>query len=328
MGRIIRWGFIGCGDVTEVKSGPAFNKIEGSTVVAVMSRNESRARDYAQRHGIPRWHDDADAVIEADDIDAVYVATPPNSHHAYTLRCAAAGKPVYVEKPLGVTHEETLDMIRACDAAGVKLWVAYYRRALPRFLKVRDLVENGAVGDVRAIRSERVEPTPHHPVATWRTDPAVGGGGRFVDEVSHALDFFDFLFGPVEETHGFADAKSGAYRGTEDIVVATYRFSSGVLGSGSWCFAGDRSYETNEIIGSSGRIHFSVARPTPVQLIKGGEVETFPIDDPPHVQEPLIRTVVDELNGVGTCPSPGVAGARTTWVMERILAGFQSRMLA
>ena len=160
--KTVRWGMIGCGDVTEVKSGPGFYKAENSTLVAVMRRNGELAADYAQRHGVPRWHDDANAILEAPDIDAVYVATLTDSHCDYVLRCAAAGKPVYVEKPMAMDSIQCEQMVAACRAANVPLWVGYYRRALPRFLAVRDLVESGAIGKVRMVVAREV------PAATAR----------------------------------------------------------------------------------------------------------------------------------------------------------------
>src|SRR5687768_17696565 len=121
----IRWGIIGCGDVTEVKSGPALQNAEHSRLVAVMRRTGSLARDYAERHGVPRWYDDADALIGDPEVDAVYVATPPDSHKDYTLRAARAGKPVYVEKPMALNFAECQAMVQACRDAGVPLFVAF-----------------------------------------------------------------------------------------------------------------------------------------------------------------------------------------------------------
>src|SRR3954453_17012092 len=151
--KTIRWGMIGCGDVAEVKSGPGFYKARDSSLIAVMRRNGALAADFARRHNVARWHDDADAIIEAPDIDAVYVATLTDSHHDYVLRCARAGKPVYVEKPMAMNHAQCTSMIEACRAGGVPLWVAYYRRALPRFLAVRDLIASGTIGEVRMVIS-------------------------------------------------------------------------------------------------------------------------------------------------------------------------------
>ena len=158
--KTIRWGMIGCGDVAEVKSGPGFYKADHSSVVAVMRRNGALAADYARRHGVARWTDDAESIIQATDIDAVYIATLTDSHRDYTLRCARAGKPVYVEKPMAMRHAECGEMIEACRDASVPLWVGYYRRALPRFLKVRDLVESGAIGPVRMVISRQFARAP------------------------------------------------------------------------------------------------------------------------------------------------------------------------
>jgi predicted dehydrogenase len=322
----IRWGMIGCGDVAEIKSGPGFYKARDSSLAAVMRRNGTLAADYARRHGVARWHDDADAIITAPDIDAVYIATLTDSHRDYTLRCAAAGKPVYVEKPMAMNPAECHEMIAACARAGVKLWVAYYRRALPRFLKVRDLVADGAIGDVRLVRSQQLARLPPASAfvggtVPWRIDPARSGGGFFFEAVCHTFDFLDFLFGPIEDLHGIAGNKAGAWR-PEDTVVASYRFASGVFGCGTWCYAADQDFEMNEIVGSQGSLFFSTSEPLPIRLVRAGATEEIAIDDPPHVHQPLIQTIVDELNGVGHCPSTGESGARTAAVMERLLAGF------
>ena len=324
--KTIRWGMIGCGDVAEVKSGPGFYKADHSSLVAVMRRNGALAADYARRHGVARWTDDADAIIEAADVDAVYIATLTDSHREYTLRCARAGKPVYVEKPMAMRHAECIEMIEACRNAGVPLWVGYYRRALPRFLKVRDLVEAGAVGPVRIVVSRQLARAPRLGAGDplpWRIDPTKSGGGFFFEAVCHTFDFLDFVFGPIKEARGFASNQSGAYR-AEDTVAAAYRFRSGVEGCGTWCYAAGEDHEMNEIIGERGRLLFSTSQPVPIRLIRGDKLEEFPLDDPPHVHQPLIETIVAELNGSGYCPSTGISAARTAWVMDQILEPFRS----
>src|SRR6188768_1941078 len=207
--KTVRWGMIGCGDVTERKSGPGFSKARHSELRAVMRRNGALAADYARRHGVARSHDDASAIIDADDIDAVYIATLTDSHREYTLRCAAAGKPVYVEKPMGMNHAECLDMIAACRAAGVPLWVGYYRRALPRFLAVRDLIAADTIGEVRLVTSRQLQRPPRvdqfaDGAVPWRVDPALSGGGFFFEGACHTLDFLDYLLGPIAEVRAFA----------------------------------------------------------------------------------------------------------------------------
>lgn len=325
--RTIRWGIIGCGDVTEVKSGPGFAKARNSALVAVMRRDRALAADYARRHGVPRWHDDAEAILRAPDIDAVYVATTPETHCEYVLRCAAAGKPVLVEKPMALDAAECDAMIAACAAAGVPLRVAYYRRALPRFRAVRDLVRSGAIGDVRMVASRQFQPLRSKDESPpdgkpWRLEAARSGGGLFLDMMSHSLDFLDDLFGPIADVRAFAANHGGAY-GVEDVVAASWRFASGVFGSGAYCYAADRDEEYNEIVGSAGRIRFSTTRPVPIEVWHGERCDTMDVADPPHVHQPLIQTFVDELNGIGQCPSTGETAARTTRVVDAILGEYR-----
>ena len=218
---------------------------------------------------------------------------------------------------------------RGLRPSGVKLWVGYYRRALPRFLKVRYLVAEGAIGDVRLVRSQQFARLPAASVfaggaVPWRVDPALSGGGFFFEPVCHTFDFLDFLFGPVEDLHGVAGNKADAWR-SEDTVVASYRFASGVFGCGVWCYAADHDFEINEIVGSRGSLFFSTSEPLPIRLVCAGATSEIAVGDPPHVHQPLIQTIVDELNGVGHCPSTGESGARTAVVMDRILTGFTAK---
>lgn len=325
--RTIRWGIIGVGDVTEVKSGPAFQQATHSQLVAVMRRDGARARDYAQRHGVPRWTDDADALIHDPEVDAVYIATPPHVHMAYTLRVAQAGKPVYVEKPMARTHDECRAMIDACRAAGVPLFVAYYRRALPRFVKIKALIDEGAIGTVRSVAiALHQPPAPAEMDAAnlpWRVVPEIAGGGKFVDLASHMLDFLDYALGPIRQAQGFAANQAGLYP-AEDIVSGSFVFESGVQGAGTWCFTSGQPVDRIEITGTGGQIAFSCFDTSSIIVTTARETTTFQIDNPPHVQAPLVQMVVDALNGEGTCPSTGESAARTNWVMDQMLAGYRS----
>lgn len=322
----VRWGIIGCGNVTEVKSGPAFQKVESSELVAVMRRTGELAKDYAERHGVPKWYDDADALINDPEVDAVYIATPPGSHKEYTIKAAQAGKPVYVEKPMARTVKECQEMIAACEAAGVPLFVAYYRRAQPRFLKIKELLHNNAIGDVRFVSTtqyrkvtEDVKDSQNLP---WRVQPHLSGGGLFFDLASHTLDMFDYLLGPIKEVQGFASNQAGYYP-AEDIVTGTYRFESGVHGVGNWCFAAFENVDINEIVGTHGKISFSTFGNDPVILTTAGGTEEWSFEPLKHVHQPLVQTIVSELTGNGgQCPSTGVSGARTNWVMGEMVKNY------
>ncbi len=322
----IRWGIIGCGDVTEVKSGPGFQKARGSELVAVMRRDAALAEDYARRHGVPRWYSDAGQLIADPEVDAIYVATPPSSHKEYVLAAAAARKPVYVEKPMALSAAECDEMIAACRTAGVPLWVGYYRRGLPKFLAVRDLLAGGAIGEVRFARillQRTPVPKEADPATrTWRFLPAVSGGGHLLDMGSHMLDLLDFFLGPVRAAKGIAMNQTGMYA-AEDSVVAALEFGQGVLGVGVWNSAAHAEEDVIELVGSQGTLRFACFDPSPITLTAGGRTRTIEVDHPAHVHQPLIQTIVDELNGSGRCPSTGESGARTTRVIDAILADYR-----
>lgn len=330
--KTIRWGIIGCGDVTEVKSGPALQKARHSNLVAVMRRNGALAKDYAQRHGVPSWYDDAEALIHDSQVDAVYVATPPSSHKEYTIMAAQAGKPVYVEKPMALNYDECLAMIAACESvvseftgAAVPLFVAYYRRSLDRFLKIRELLDTGAIGTVRFVNIIFHQPVRDEELVTgtlpWRVLPEVAGGGHFVDLAAHQLDFLDYILGPIRSVQGFAANQAGHYP-AEDIVSSAFVFETGVQGVGTWCFSTFDELDHTEIVGSRGRISYSTFDDSPVVLKTVEGTREFNIGYPRHIQQPLIQSVVDALNGNGICPSTGKSAARTSWVMDQMLAGY------
>jgi len=320
--RTVRWGIIGCGDVTEVKSGPAFQQASHSRLVAVMRRNGDLARDYAQRHGVPRWYNSAEALLDDPDVDAVYIATPPAFHKDYTLLSAQAGKPVYVEKPMALNFQECRQMIQACQSAGVPLFVAYYRRALARFLKIKQLLDIQAIGEPRFVNITLYQPVAKDELTPqtlpWRVIPELAGGGRFVDLASHMLDFLDYALGPIRVAQGFAANQARLYP-AEDIVTGTFMFESGVQGVGTWCFTGFERCDRTEIVGSAGKLTYSTFDAQPLILTTSQGRTEFAYDYPAHIQQPLIQAIVDALNGVGACPSSGESAARTSWAMDEML---------
>jgi predicted dehydrogenase len=317
--KTIRWGIIGCGDVTEVKSGPALQKADHSSLVAVMRRHGDLARDYAQRHNVRQWYDDAAALIHDPDVDAIYIATPPSSHMEYTLMSAAAGKPVYVEKPMALDVAQCRTMIEACKTAAVPLFVAYYRRALSRFLQIKTWLDEGRIGDVRFVNVTLSQPPPTEPSSLpWRVDPQVAGGGYFVDVGSHMLDFLDFVLGQITQVQGVA-ANHGRFYSAEDIVTAVFQFESGVYGTGTWCFTAFERRDHTEIVGTKGKITYATFDDSPIFLTTRAGVQELTFTYPAHIQQPLIQQVVNALNGVGNCDSTGETAVRTTWVMERLL---------
>jgi len=317
----IRWGIIGCGNVTEVKSGPAFQKAKGSKLVAVMRRNEKFAANYARRHGVAKWYDNAELLIQDPEVDAVYIATPPSSHTEYTLAVANAEKPVYVEKPMAMNYQECLEMIRAYEQHNVPLFVAYYRRALPKFLKIKELLDNNAIGAVRAVGImfyQKPTSSDFENQDNWRVDPDIAGCGYFCDLASHLIDILQFFFGSIKTATGFSSNQMGLYK-AEDIVSGSFQFESGIHGTGLWCFSAFDNLDRTELIGEKGKITFSTFDAKPIILENENGIQKFQIENPIHIQQPLIQTVLDELLGIGKCPSTGKTAALTNLVLDQML---------
>lgn len=320
---VIRWGIIGCGDVTEVKSGPGLQQARGSQLVAVMRRNGTLAADYARRHGVARWYDDARALVHDPEVDAVYIATPPGAHLEGVQLAADAGKPVYVEKPMARNTPECDAMLAACTAAKQKLFVAYYRRALPRFLKVREILGSGTLGRLTAVGYRQSTPLPANAnLATggWRLAVENSGGGLLLDVGSHVLDLLDFFCGPLPlaSIHAHA-ARLGQDSDAEDAVGLTFLTADGVPGVAAWNFASHVREDLLEFTGTAGRVSLAVFTSDPIRLETARGVEYFDVPTPPHIAQPLIQTVVDDLLGRGTCASTGESARRTSLVMDRML---------
>jgi predicted dehydrogenase len=319
---LTRWGIIGCGNVTEVKSGPAFNKVEGFSLEMVMRRDAAKAEDYARRHQVPRWTSDPDQLINDPAIDAVYIATPPSSHLSYALKVAAAGKPAYVEKPMAMSHAECLEMTEAFDKANLPLFVAYYRRSLPRFETVRQWIEEGRIGAVRHLHwglTRAGEKEIH--ADNWRVDPSIAGAGYFADLACHGLDLFAHHLGDIEDVAGVAANQQKRYA-AEDAVSASWRFAGGATGSGFWNFASHTAMDEVMILGEKGRIDFSVFGDVPLKLITASGEETLTVPHPPNIQHPHIENIRRHLAGIGRHPALGSEAAKVSAVMDKILGSY------
>lgn len=323
--KTINWGFIGCGEVTEKKSGPAFSEVEGSHVEAVMSRSEAKARLYAERHHIRKWYTDAQELIDDPDVNAVYIATPPSSHATFAIMAMRAGKPVYVEKPLAASYEDCVRVNRISEQTGVPCYVAYYRRYLPYFQKVKKIVHAGTIGTVTNVQIRFSVPPRELDYGSqqslpWRLQPDISGGGYFYDLAPHQLDLLQDIFGIIVKAHGYCANRAHLYE-AEDTISACFRFENGLVGSGSWCFVGHESAKEDciEIIGEKGMLAFSVFNYHPIRLVTSEGTTSIVVPNPPYVQLPIIRNVIEDLQGTSLCTCTSVSATPTNWVMDRIL---------
>ncbi len=317
----LRWGMIGCGAVTEKKSGPALQQAEGSQLLAVLGRTPEKARDYAQRHGVPRVYSSVDSLLRDPDLDAIYIATPPDSHLEYALRVADAGKIGCVEKPMALNAEQCRQMVAAFAAQNLPLFVSYYRRSLPRFLQIKTWLDEQRIGVVRHVQWNYYRPPTEIDRSQrfhWRTQPQISGGGYFMDLACHGIDLLQFLLGDIHRAAGFSAHQQNLYP-AEDAVTACWQFASGATGGGCWNFAAQQRVDEVIIVGSAGEIRFSVFLEQPVVLETAQDKIALAIPHPDPIQLHHVASIVRHLNGEQRHPSTGPSALRTAEVMDAIL---------
>lgn len=303
----IKWGIIGCGDVTEKKSGPAFNKVPGSELLAVMRRDAEKAADYAHKHGVPFWYADVDGILNNPEINAIYIATPPSSHLEYALLALKHGKYIYVEKPVALNASEVSILANAVQKYQGKLVVAHYRRQLPLFLKIKEMINNGLIGNVRMVElrlwQSRSPALVTKGAADWRTDPAISGGGYFFDLAPHQLDLMIYFFGTPLSYHGFSLNQS-TDSAVADQTRGTIVFDNTIVFNGSWSFnvASSDKVDCCEIVGETGSLTFSIFSNKVVLKNESGE-EEFSFDHPENIQLPMIASTVNFFKDMGANPS-------------------------
>jgi len=316
----IKWGIIGCGDVTEVKSGPAFNKIANSQLVAVMRRDAAKAADYAKRHGVPKWYSNAIDLINDPEVNAIYIATPPLQHEEYTVAALAAGKPVYVEKPMALNSAAAERMGNASQTHGVKLVVAHYRRAQPLFLKIKSLLDEKVIGEIRFVDLKMLQPDASEIIANseenWRVNPAISGGGLFHDLAPHQLDLMLYYFGEAKNFHGLA-IKQDVSAPVADLVTGHIEFANGIVFNGLWCFSAPKSEQADccDIFGSKGKISFSVFGQH-IKVNMEGKEEILNFEPLPHVEQPMIAQVVSYFRGQGENPCAAEEALKTMRIID------------
>lgn len=322
--NIIKWGFIGCGKAVERRALPAFRQLEHSDIIAVCSRTPARAKAFAERYGIKRWYSDVQNLVTDPDVDAVYIATPPSLHSTYAVMALMAGKAVYVEKPLAISYDECLRINRVAAAQHQACFVAYYRRYLPYFKRVKELIESGTIGRVLTAQIRFAAPPREMDYSNkdlpWRLQPDIAGGGYFYDLAPHQIDILQQLFGPIVEATGFPANRGGLYE-AEDTVAATMRFLGGMPASGTWCFVAHESAREDRIlvIGDRGQLSFSVFTYNPIHIQNEAGDQHISVENPQNVQYPLLCEIAAHLRGTGFCDCDSVSATSTNWVMDRIL---------
>lgn len=323
MSEKIKWGFIGCGKVVEKKSGIAFQETPGSCIHAIMRQDMEAARCSAQKFSAPHWFDRIDDLLSSG-VDAVYIATPPGLHYEQALKCCDFGKPVYIEKPFARNYTEAKAIVDAFAAKNLPVYVGHYRRALPRFQKIRQLLAENRIGKICAVDFylNRIF-SRHEAEHSWLYHPVLSGGGKFFDIAAHTIDIMIYLFGNMKEINGFA-VNSGTDCPLEDHVAFSFITDQNIIGSASFNCISNRKDDRMVVTGTKGALEFSVHGRCDIVIddYLSGDKEILEIPDPETVEGPMVRTVVDDLLRRGNCPCMGEDALPACLAIDRILEGF------
>lgn len=322
----LRWGIIGCGDVAEHKGGPPLYTVHDSELIAVMRRDRKKAEAFAARHGAKWAYADVDALLADDELNAVYIATPPHLHCEHTIRAAQAGKHILCEKPMAMNVEECQRMVQACWDAGVTLMIAYYRNFYPNVAKMKALIKEGTIGEVVLARVNCTgffNPS-RHDFANWRVNPAISGGGVLMDIGSHRISLLQYLMGDVVSARGHAEP---VYLNVDvdDSAVFTLRFASGAHAVANINWNVGISEDAVEIYGTEGCLRCAPLNSGNVTLEQSGKV--FEMHEPPlrYTHTGLVADFVTHLKTGAPIRCSGEEGLKTNAVIEQIYAEGPSR---
>ena len=323
MSKIIRWGFLGCGKVVRTKSGDAFRNVPNSTIEVIRRRDLDAAKESAEYFGALYWCDRIEELL-ASEIDAVYIATPPGLHYEQAMACLNAGKAVYLEKPFARNYTEAKQLTGAFEEAGVPLYIGHYRRALPRFLKIREMLKSNIIGDVTDIDFylNRIF-SQKEADNSWLYNPVLSGGGKYYDIAPHTVDIIQFLFGNITEVQGSA-RNLGVGCPLENVVEMTFVTEKGVNGKARFCCVADEKSDRMHVTGTKGTMEFSVHGKTDV-IVKdenGTILEQFDLPDPKAVEESMVQSVVEDLLGISKCESKAKDVLVTYKIIDEVLNEF------
>ncbi|MBB6480644.1 Gfo/Idh/MocA family protein [Spirochaeta isovalerica] len=322
----VNWGMIGCGQVTEVKSGPGLYKSENSNLVGVYNVDYDLTLDYIKRHGVEKAYKTVEELLTDPEVDIIYVATPPKFHYQYALDILNAGKIPYIEKPVALNYKQALEIKMLSEKLNIPVYVAFYRRGVEKFLKMKELLDQKILGDIRYLYVTQIMPVeeseldPAH--LPWRVIPSISGGGKFLDMAVHVLDVLIMFFGEIEDMQGIVTNQGGYYE-ADDTVIATFKFRNGIVGSGTWCYVADKNINEVQIVGEKGRITYDGLSAKRFTLELDGKSETFEFPEPEHASMPYQQAVVNELIGKAKSEANFEQAINTVKITDMILDGYR-----
>ncbi|GMH96270.1 hypothetical protein TrST_g8463 [Triparma strigata] len=347
--NVVKWGVVGCGDVCEIKSLPAIAKHPDCQVVSLCRRNQIELKAFRDRHDglqdaklFSEYRDVIEYLKELKDAGSkvcLYVATPVSMHSPICLSALDAGINCYCEKPLARDYNECRQLVDKVNSSDedVRLWVAYYRRRLPKFQVVEsNLRRLGVITSVSVKLLQKRHLMPAEEKAHWHFDKATSGGGLIMDLGSHIFDLLDHLLGTISNCSGVSvracDTSPGGKDGIEDVVVGSWSHDMDrdgrqykLPGVCEFNFAAGVNLDEVTITGTEGLIKFvTFSDDLPVFCSVGGEEEELEFESAggvlEHVHAPLLEDVVKDLiQGTRDCPSTGESAARCNLVLDKLL---------
>ncbi len=299
MMKRLRWGLIGCGDISRKRVAPALREISECELVAVNRARADQAEGFAKEFGADRWYADWRELLADGEIDAVYIATPVYLHAEQTVAAAEAGKHVLCEKPMAMNTAECDRMIAACEINGVKLCVAYYRHFYPVVHRAKEIIASGEIGKpvIAQINAfERFNPQPGEP-RYWFVKKEMSGGGPMMDFGCHRIEVLMNIFGPIKSTTSVV-GNVLFDREVEDTAVTVFEFEKGLRGVLTVTHAAFESQDTLDIFCSEGSIHIPALNRGEMRIktAAGDRAESHPPRS--NIHQPLIedftRAVLDD----------------------------------
>jgi myo-inositol 2-dehydrogenase / D-chiro-inositol 1-dehydrogenase len=260
-------GIIGSQFIAELHA-EALKHVADARIVAVASPTEAHVRTFAQKHSVPHWFTDYRELLRLKEVDIVSLCLPNYLHCQATVDAAAGGKHVICEKPLCMSLKEADRMIAACRDAGVKLMYAEELCFTPKYVRAKQLVDEGALGKVYLIKQSEKHFGPH---SAWFWDVEKSGGGVLLDMGCHGIEFARWILNRPRATSVYAHCGTYVHKGKtrgEDNAILIVEFEGGAhaLIEESWARLGGMD-DRAEIYGSQGVTY--------ADLLHGSALETY-----------------------------------------------------
>ena len=316
----IRWGLIGCGDVSRKRVAQAIIDSPGNELVAACRRDEQRLNKFADAMSIEHRYTDANDLVNNPSVDAVYIATPVREHLPQTLLAAAAGKHVLVEKPMAMNVAQCDEMVSACERADVRLGVAYYRRFYPIVQRIQALLDNHSIGTTLAVSAATATPLAMQAgeEGSWRSIAADSGGGALMDVGSHRINVFLHLLGPVAKVKSICATVAADYE-VEDTATLLLQFQQGAIGT-LQCHFGIDDPDEFVITGTRGRLRASPLNGDQLIVEIDGQQSVESLPPAANFCEPLIVDFADAIENHRSPMVDGREGRETNRVMASAYA--------